>query len=172
MAMAPKDPTSHGLTFKAANVVVECSGANIAPLLVCLMVPLSWTFDFIRDGTEVVGSRGASTSTGETFLRFREAWLSRESESESESEDALEDCEGDSEPEFKSDASSDRGLIGSDRARAFGAAIICSQDIPGILVAHRLFFFLPARKSPGMDGQFWRLGAAPKSLARRKESAL
>ena len=141
MAIAPKDPTSHGLTFKAANVVVESSGTNIVPLLFCLMVTLSWIFDFIRDGTEVVGTRGASTSTGEIFLRFREAWLSRESESESELEDLLEDCEGDSEFEFESEASSDKGLIGSGLARAFGVAIICSQDIPGISVEG--FFSLP-----------------------------
>jgi hypothetical protein len=139
--MAPKDPTSHGLTFKAENVVGS-SGANIAPLLVCLIVPFSWTFDFIRDGTDVVGTSGASTSTGEIFLRFREAWLSRESESESESEDSLEDCDDDSESEIESDASSDRGLIGGDLARAFCAAIICSQDFPGILLSRRLFFLL------------------------------
>lgn len=138
MAIAPNDCTSHGLTFKAENVKVESTGANIAPLFACLIVPFSWTFDFIRDGTDVVGTRGASISTGKIFLRFREAWLSRESESEPE--DSLSECDDDSESEFDSDASSDTGLIGGDLARAYSAAIVCSQDFPGSLVARQPFF--------------------------------
>lgn len=143
MAMAPKDPTSHGFTFRAEKLIVESSGANIAPLLVCLSFPLSWTLDFIRDGTDVVGIRGASTSTGEIFLRFREAGLSRESESE----DSLsEGSESESDEEFESDASSSGCLIGTDLARAFGVPIICWQDFAGLLVARQLFFLADCRR--------------------------
>jgi hypothetical protein len=148
MAMAPKDPTNHGLTSRAEKVVVESKGANIAPLLACLLIPFSWVLDFIRDGTEVVGTRGASISAGKIFLRFREAWLSRESESEDPSEDPWEDRDeaswSESEFTFEPDASSDMCLIGTNLARAFCAAIICWQD-SSLFCGSSTFFPLRAR---------------------------
>lgn len=60
----------------------------------------------MRDGTTVVARRGASTGSGDTFLRFREVSLSRESDSEPELE-----SEPDGEPDSSSETSSSGCLL-------------------------------------------------------------
>ena len=121
IAMAPNECTSQGFTVKAEKVVVVSTGASIPALLVddVLICDFVFTRD-VRDGTESLGTRGTSISEGETFLRFREAWESRESESETSPSDSDEEVECSCSDE--ADASSDVGLIICD-LRAFSAAI-------------------------------------------------
>lgn len=127
MAIDPNDPTSHGLTPSEANVVSGSVGANIAPVFVCCLTALICILDFILEGADVMCIRGPSTA-GETFLLFRDAWLSRESDPEllaSESEEP--DCSD------ESDASLDRCAIAAEAACAVGAIVISGLRMEGVV---------------------------------------
>jgi hypothetical protein len=84
--IAPNDPTSHGLTFKAENVVCGSIDANIAPFFVVVLASLIWILEFNREGTEVLVKEGSSSDDREILRLFLEFCESKESASESESE--------------------------------------------------------------------------------------
>ncbi len=128
MAIEPSDLTSHGLTSNAANVVSGSIGARIVPLLGCSLVTLFCTLDFIREGAEVMCIRGSSAPVGEVFLRFRDPWLSSESDSELESDPEIhlssESSAERSDTSAEADAGSDTRVIVADLAWALEAAIL------------------------------------------------
>lgn len=128
IAMAPKEPTSHGLTPRAAKLVWGSVGASTAPLLLCavLLASLGWVFCCTRearDGTESFGTKGSSSSSsiGDILLRFREARESRESESEPEASPVNSASEDEGSDE--SEASSEGCLGGRGLAWVFCAAM-------------------------------------------------
>jgi hypothetical protein len=87
IAMAPREPTSHGFTSRAEKVVWGSMGARILPLLegpaVGLIRVAGWP-RAIREGTASLGTNGSSSSRGDNFLLLREACESRESGSDAE----------------------------------------------------------------------------------------
>lgn len=112
--------TSHGFTVKDANEALGSVGTSTAPLFVSLSTALFRVFVFIREGAEIEFNWGSSSSIGEIFLLFREAGLSRESESEATPAD-WKDC---SDSEDEPDASSDMDLVVAESAWDFGAIIL------------------------------------------------
>jgi hypothetical protein len=171
IAMAPNECTSQGFTVKAEKVVVVSTGANIPALLVddVLICDLVFTRD-VRDGTESLGTRGTSISEGETFLRFREAWESRESESETSPSDSDEEEEVECSCSDEADASSDVGLIICG-LRAFSAAIEFPRG--WMLVASwKLFLWaVTPEKFHGSRGSA-AVGQGSKGLPRDKKLGL
>ena len=87
IAMAPREPTSHGFTSRAEKVVWGLMGARILPLLegpaVGLVRVAGWP-RAIREGTASLGTNGSSSSGGDNLLLLREACESRESGSDAE----------------------------------------------------------------------------------------
>lgn len=73
----------------------------------------------MREGADAACNCGASSCSGESFLLFRDALLSRESESDASPEDS-NDC---SESEDEPDASSETALVVADPAWAIAAII-------------------------------------------------
>lgn len=84
IAIEFSEPTSHGFTSSDSNVVLGSVGAKTAALDVTFSVAFCRPCDFILEGTDVRGTDGKSSFSGETFRRFLEEVLSRESESESD----------------------------------------------------------------------------------------
>ena len=91
--MALREPTSHGLTPRAAKVVWGSVGAKIFPLLAGTWpdsVKVLGRLRAVREGTASLGTKGSSSSSsssiGESFLRFREPWESRDSDSDPDSD--------------------------------------------------------------------------------------
>ena len=87
IAMARREPTSHGLTSRAAKVVCGSVGARTFPWFVELAVVLVRVVGWpraVREGTTSLGTRGSPSSMGETFLLFRAPCESRDSGSDAE----------------------------------------------------------------------------------------
>jgi hypothetical protein len=83
MAMADSEPTSHGLTSRAAKVVWGSVGARTAAWLAVVLGAAAKAARAVREGTaSLLETKGSSSSTGDSFLRFREDWESRDSSPE------------------------------------------------------------------------------------------
>ena len=124
MAMAPNDPTNHGLTFKAAKVICKSMGADIAPLFVYVMVSFALILESNRDGTDALIKEGFANGVREILRLFLDLCEPKESDLESESFDVA-DSVSDFPDEL--DASPQGNFVVADVVSTFSAAIFPSE---------------------------------------------